>query len=139
MEANYNIVSVLPYTDMNPPWVYMCPHPESPSLLPPHPIPLGYPSAPAPSTLSHASNLEKQTYVGLAQQEVNHFTLTSSVVFNAFRTLCSPPSLTPKHCITPKGSTMPSEPLPVSLSSQALVNHWFVFCVHNLISSVPFI
>ena len=28
------------------------------SYLPPHPIPLGHPSAPAPSTLSHASNLD---------------------------------------------------------------------------------
>ena len=33
------------------------PHPEAPSHIPPHPIPLGYPSAPALSTLSHASNL----------------------------------------------------------------------------------
>ena len=33
------------------------PHPEHPSHLPPHPIPLGHPSAPAPSALSHASNL----------------------------------------------------------------------------------
>ena len=50
-----NIVLVLPYIDLNPPWVYMC----SPSWthLPP-PIPLGHPSAPAPSTLSHASNLD---------------------------------------------------------------------------------
>ena len=30
-------------------------HPEAPSHLPPHPIPLGHPSAPAPST--HALNL----------------------------------------------------------------------------------
>ena len=36
------------------------PHPEFPSHLPPHPIPLGHPSAPAPSTLSHASNLDWQ-------------------------------------------------------------------------------
>ena len=28
------------------------------TLLPPHPIPQGHPSAPAPSTLSHASNLD---------------------------------------------------------------------------------
>ena len=28
---------VLPYIDMNQPWVYMCPHPEPPSHLPPHP------------------------------------------------------------------------------------------------------
>ena len=34
------------------------PHPETPSHLPPHPIPLGHPSASAPSTLSHALNLD---------------------------------------------------------------------------------
>ena len=34
------------------------PHPEPPSHLPPHPIPLGHPSAQVPSTLSHASNLD---------------------------------------------------------------------------------
>jgi len=34
------------------------PHPEPPSHLPPHTIPLGHPSAPAPSTLYHASNLD---------------------------------------------------------------------------------
>ena len=34
------------------------PHPEPPSHLPPHPIPLGHPSAPAPSILSHALNLD---------------------------------------------------------------------------------
>ena len=43
---------------MNPPQVYMC----SPSrtLLPPHTIPLGHPSAPAPSIQYHASNLDWQ-------------------------------------------------------------------------------
>ena len=34
------------------------PHPEPSSHLPPHPIPQGQPSAPALSTLSHASNLD---------------------------------------------------------------------------------
>ena len=34
------------------------PHPKPPSHLPPHPIPLGHPSAPALSNLSHASNLD---------------------------------------------------------------------------------
>ena len=33
------------------------PHPEPRSHLPPHPIPLGHPSAPALRTLSHAINL----------------------------------------------------------------------------------
>ena len=34
------------------------PHPEPPSHIPPHPIPLGHPNAPAPSILYHASNLD---------------------------------------------------------------------------------
>ena len=34
------------------------PHPELSSLLPPHTIPLGHPSAPAPSILYPASNLD---------------------------------------------------------------------------------
>ena len=34
------------------------PHPEPSSLLPPHTIPLGHPSAPAPSILYPASNLD---------------------------------------------------------------------------------
>ena len=34
------------------------PHPDPPSHLPLHPIPQGHPSAPALSTLSHASNLD---------------------------------------------------------------------------------
>ena len=34
------------------------PHPEPLSRLPPHPFPLGLPSAPTPSTLSHASNMD---------------------------------------------------------------------------------
>ena len=34
------------------------PHPEPSSHLPPYPIPLGHPSAPALSTLSHALNLD---------------------------------------------------------------------------------
>ena len=34
------------------------PHPEPPCHLPPHSIPLGHPSAPTPSTLYHASNLD---------------------------------------------------------------------------------
>ena len=36
------------------------PHPEPPSHLLPRTIPLGHPSAPAPSTLYHASNLDWQ-------------------------------------------------------------------------------
>ena len=47
---------------MNQPWVYMCSPSWTPtSHLPPHPIPQGHPSAPALSTLSHASNLDWQS------------------------------------------------------------------------------
>ena len=41
----------------------MCPlHPESPSQLPPHPIPLGCHRAPALGALFHASNLQLVIY-----------------------------------------------------------------------------
>ena len=56
----YNIVLVLPYINMNLPQVYTCSHPEPPSHLPPHTIPLGHPSAPAPSILYHTLNLDWQ-------------------------------------------------------------------------------
>ena len=54
----YIIVLILPNIKMNPPQVYMC----SPSwtLLPPHTIPLGRPSALAPSIQYRASNLDWQ-------------------------------------------------------------------------------
>ena len=54
----YNIVLVLPNIEMNPPQVYLCSHPEPSSLLPPHTISLGRPSAPAPSIQYCASNLD---------------------------------------------------------------------------------
>ena len=60
METNYfTILSwFLPYIDMNQPRVYMCSSSWTSSHLPPHPIPQGRPSAPAPSALSHASDLD---------------------------------------------------------------------------------
>ena len=54
----YIIVLVLPNIKMNPPQVYMCSHPEPSSLFPPRTIPLGRPSAPAPSIQYRASNLD---------------------------------------------------------------------------------
>ena len=46
----------LPYMDMNQPQGHVCPHPECPSHLPPHPTPPGCPRALALSALLHASN-----------------------------------------------------------------------------------
>ena len=60
MEANY--FTVLYWFGHALTWIHdgctRVPHPEPPSHLPLHPIPLGHPSAPAPSTLYHASNLD---------------------------------------------------------------------------------
>ena len=56
----YIIVLVLPNIKMNPPQVSCVPHSEPSSLLPPHTIPLGRPSALAPSIQYHASNLDWQ-------------------------------------------------------------------------------
>ena len=52
------ILLVLPNIEMNLPQVYMCS--LSWTLLPPHTIPLGRPSAPAPSIQYRASNLDWQ-------------------------------------------------------------------------------
>ena len=59
MEVNYFTILwwFLPYTDMNQPWVYMCPPSQIPSHLPSNPIAQGRPSALALSTLSRALNL----------------------------------------------------------------------------------
>ena len=54
----YNIVLVLPYINMNLHGCTRVPNPETPSHLLPHTIPLGHLSAPAPSILYHASNLD---------------------------------------------------------------------------------
>ena len=49
---------VLPYINMDLPQVYTCSPSWTPSLLAPRTIPLGHPSAPAPSIQHHASNLD---------------------------------------------------------------------------------
>ena len=74
----YNIVLVLPYFNMNPPQVYMCP-PSWTSLPPPfHPIPQGHPSAPALSTLSDASNLDWRSISHMIIYMIQCYSLKSS-------------------------------------------------------------
>ena len=60
MEANYFTILYSFYHTLT--WIRhgytRVPHLETPSHLPPQPIPLGHPSAPGPSILYHASNLD---------------------------------------------------------------------------------
>ena len=64
----YNIVFVLPYINMNPPWVYMCSPSWNHSHLPPQPIPLGRPSAPAPSIQKLLLNWATSIQLELAKE-----------------------------------------------------------------------
>src|SRR5574337_336545 len=54
------------------------PHPELLSHLPPHPIPLGHPSAPALSTLSHAINLDWRSVSHMITYTFQCYSLKSS-------------------------------------------------------------
>ena len=74
------------------------PQPEPPSHLPPHTIPLGHPSAPAPSILYPASNLDWQ--------------FVSSMVVYMFQ------------CHSPKSS----HPLPLAQSPKDCSIHLCLFC-----------
>ena len=69
---------ILPYIDMNQPWMYMCSPSWTPSRLPPHPISQGLPSAPALSTLSHASNLDWQSISHMIIYMIQCYSLKSS-------------------------------------------------------------
>ena len=78
---------------------YTCvPHPEPSSLLPPHNIPLGRPSAPAPSIQYRASNLDWQ--------------LVPSMILYVFQ------------CHSPKSS----HPLPLPQSPKDCCIHKCLFC-----------
>ena len=78
---------------------YTCvPHPEPSSLLPPHTIPLGRPSALAPSIQYHASNLDWQ--------------LISYMILYMFK------------CYSPKSS----HPLPLPQSPKDCSIHQCLFC-----------
>ena len=74
------------------------PHPEPSSLLPPHTIPLGHPSAPAPSIQYRASNLD--------------WHLVSYIILYMFQ------------CHSPKSS----HPLPLPQSPKDCSIHQCLFC-----------
>ena len=79
-------------------WYTCVPHPEPSSLLPPHTIPLGHPSAPAPSIQYRASNLD--------------WRLFSYMILYMFQ------------CHSPKSS----HPLPLSQSPKDCSIHQCLYC-----------
>ena len=94
----YNTVLVLPYINMNPPWVYMLSQNELPSHLPLHNISLGHPRAPAPSMLCPASDID--------------WRFDSYMIVYMFQ------------CHSPKSS----HPLPLPLSPKVRYIHLCLFC-----------
>ena len=58
--------------------VHVSPYPEPLSHLPPHPIPLGCPSAPALSALFHASNLHWSSILHMVVYMFQCYSLKSS-------------------------------------------------------------
>ena len=56
----------------------MCPHPESPTYIPPHPIPLGCPRAPALSALLYALNLHWSSVLHMEIYMFQCYSLISS-------------------------------------------------------------
>ena len=84
------------------------PHPEPSSLLPPHPVPLGHPSAPAPSIQYRASNLD--------------WRLVSYMILYIFQ------------CHSPKSS----HPLPLPQSPKDCSVHQYLFCclIYRVIVSI---
>ena len=78
MEDNYftTLWWFLPCTDMSQPWVSTCP--PSWTHLPPHPIPLGCPWAPALSVLLHVSNLRWSSTLHMIIHMFQCYSLKSS-------------------------------------------------------------
>ena len=74
----YNIVMVLPYINMNQSQVHISTHPEPPSKLPPHPIPLVCPRASPLSALLHAWNLHWSSILHMVIYMFQSYSLISS-------------------------------------------------------------
>ena len=123
---------VLPYIKMNLPQVYTCSHAKPSSHFPPRTIPLGHPSAPAPSILYPASNLDWLFISYKMSRSCRIMTVQSLSCVQLLRphglqhTRPPCPSPTPRTCSNPCPSsqwchpTISSSVIPFSSCSQSL-------------------
>ena len=85
--VNWRLITILYWFCHTSTWINhrytRVPHPEPPSLLPPRTIPLGRPSAPAPSIQYHASNLGWRLISYMILYKLNH-TYTNIVICWAY-------------------------------------------------------
>ena len=88
----YNTVLVLPYIDMNPPWVYMSSQSWTASHLPPHIISLDHPRAPAPSILYPVSCIEHRLAIRFLHDSIHVSVPFSQII---------PPSPSPSESKSP--------------------------------------
>ena len=119
---------VLPYINMNPHGCTHVPHPEPPSHLPPHTIPLGHPSASAPSILYHASSLDWRF--------VSHMLLYMFQCHSPKSSHPRPLPQSPKDCSTLllKYKKKPAIPVLINWSFKILSSTWIFFIFFFLYS-----
>ena len=102
------------------------PYPELLSHLPPHPIPLGHPSAPALSTLSHASNLDWRS--------VLHMIIYVSMPFSQ---IIPPSPSSPSHPFGSSQCTSPEYPVSCIQPGLAICFTYEYICFNAILSNHP--
>ena len=109
MEANYNIVVVFAiHWHESATGVHVFPRPEPLSHLPPHPIPQGLPSAPAPSTLSHALNLDWRSISYMITCMIQYYSLNHPTLTFSHRVQKSVLYICVSFAVSHIGSLLPS-------------------------------
>ena len=79
----------MPYIDINQPWIYMCSLSWTPLPLPHHPIPLGHPSAPAPSTCLMHPTWTGELFTTALPEKVFHYLYCCCSAAKSCPNLCS--------------------------------------------------
>ena len=119
------------------------PHPESPSHLPPHPIPLGCPRAPALSALLYASNLHWSSIFSSVAQSCPTLCYPLNCIMPGFCVLHCLPKFVQTHVHWVGDAIQPSHPLsPPSPPALSLTQHQGLFqwmgCSHQVAKVLEF-